>query len=265
NGFQDKDVDLNKTGDFDEFDLWALAKLKRYEIAIRKAYENFEFHLIYHHTVNFCAVTLSNLYFDVLKDRLYIEKMDSLKGRSSRIILTRIFRVLVKLLAPVLSFTSEDAWKAFLAEQGRENRESIHLAEFEELNVDLEKIRTIEEKWDRIFKVREEVNKALEKVKLDNLIGHTLEAMVVLFPLNENIKKFLNENKHLLPFAFIVSRVDITDREMEQVHSGNEEMKVMVTRASGSKCKRCWNYSETVGRQKGHEELCERCASIIAS
>lgn len=262
NGFADEEVDLNQVENFDEFDLWALAKLKKYEAAILKAYENYEFHLIYHHTVNFCAVTLSNLYFDVLKDRLYVEKIDSFKGRSSRFVLTKIFKVLVKLLAPVLSFTTEDAWKIFLKQQNKDF-ESIHLREFEKLNLDLSKLEKHEKKWDKMFELKEEVNKALEEAKKESLIGHTLEAKVKIIPLKENIKNFLQENKELLPFVFIVSQVEFIESSNERIHAETENMNIIITKAEGEKCKRCWNYSTSVGHHTGKEELCDRCVKIL--
>ena len=99
NGFKNENVDFSKIENFDEFDLWALAKLKRFSDAILQAYANYEFHLIYHLTVNFCSATLSNIYFHILKDRLYIEKIDSFNGRSSRNVLIKTFKVLSKILA----------------------------------------------------------------------------------------------------------------------------------------------------------------------
>ncbi len=263
NEFDDKDVDFKKIENFDEFDLWALAKLKKYETSIKNSYRNYEFHLIYHHTVNFCSVTLSNLYFDVLKDRLYIEKKDSFKAISSRRVLIKIFKVLVKLLAPVLSFTAEDAWKVY-TEQNNKDFDSIHLTEFEELDIDMAKIEKQEQKWDRIFEVREEVNKALETAKNESMIGHTLESKVILIPLKEKLKKFLLENKNLLPFAFIVSQVEIVDElKDKKIYSKNEEVEVAITKADGKKCVRCWNYSTSVGENKDMPELCSRCSGIV--
>ncbi len=262
NGFQEKQADFNKVEDFDDFDLWALAKLKRFETSIKKFYNNYEFHLIYHYTVNFCSVTLSNHYFDVLKDRLYIEKKDSFKGKSSRIVLIKVFNMLVKLLAPVLSFTAEDAWKVYLKQNNR-NIESILLTEFEDLNIDLNKIEKQEKKWDRIFEIREEVNKALEKAKNEDMVGHTLEAKAILFPLNDKIKAFLTENEDLLAFAFIVSEVELKNElKNETIYSENEELKVVIKKADGRKCARCWNYSTTVGENKD-AQLCKRCSEIV--
>ena len=263
NEFEDKDADFSNTENFDEFDLWALAKLKKYEISMRNAYQNYEFHLIYHYTVNFCSVILSNLYFDVLKDRLYVEKKDSFKSVSSRRVLAKIFKVLNKLLAPVLSFTAEDAWEVYLR-QNNKNLESIHLAEFEEVDIDVKKIEQHEQKWDRIFEIREEVNKALELAKNESMIGHTLESKVILLPLKEKLKNFLSENKNLLAFAFIVSTVEIVNElKKEKVYSENEEIKIVIEKTDGKKCARCWNYSTSVGENKNKPELCSRCCGII--
>lgn len=262
NGFKDEDVDFNKTDEFDDFDLWALAKLKRYNDSIKKVYENHEFHQIYHQSINFCSVTLSNHYLDALKDRLYIEKKQSLKGRSSRLVLIKIFKVLVKLLAPVLSFTAEDAWQVYLKQNNMEPG-SIHLEDFEDLDFDLDNLKQAEERWDRIFNVREEVNKALELAKAEDLVGHTLEAKVILNPLKDKLKSFLEENKELLPFAFIVSQVELIDKLNDKVYSENDEIKVSIAKADGEKCVRCWNYSKTVGKDEKHLQICTRCSNIL--
>ena len=263
NGFKDKDVDFKKVKEFDDFDMWALAKLKRFETSIRKSYQNYEFHVIYHATINFCAVTLSNHYFDLLKDRLYVEKKDSFKGISSRRVLIKIFKVMSTLLAPILSFTAEDAWKAYLEENNKEF-ESIHLKEFEELDIDLAKIESQEKKWDRIFKVRDEVNKALELAKNKEMIGHTLESKVILMQQNDKLKRFLKKDNKVLRYAFIVAQVEITDDlKDEKVYSENEEVKVVIKKADGEKCARCWNYSTSVGENKDMPDLCSRCCGIV--
>lgn len=259
----DENIDYNNISNFDEFDLWALAKLVRFNNIIRKAYEKFEFHIIYHHTVNFCAVTLSSLYFDVLKDRLYVEPADSFKGKSSRYVLLKIFKVLTKLLAPILSFTAEDAWSVYLKEHNKEIT-SIHIEDFEELNLDLKQLEKYEKKWDRLFELKEDVNKALEKAKTEEMIGHTLEAKIVVSPQKENLKNFLIKNRDILPFAFIVSQVEITDTlDADEYYFEDENWKIVVQKAEGKKCARCWNYSTSVGQNKEHPELCSRCVNII--
>ncbi len=263
NEFKEEDTDYNKTENFDDFDLWVLTKLKKFEISIRKNYDNYEFHMIYHQFVNFCSVTLSNHYLDVLKDRLYIEKIDSFKGRSSRLVMIKIFKVLTKLFAPVLSFTTEDAWKEYMKQMNKKY-ESIHLSQFEEFDIDISKTEKEEKKWDRIFEVREEVNKALETAKGESMIGHTLEAKVIINPLKDKIREFLQENKDLLPFAFIVSQVELKENiKDEKIYVQNEEMKIVINKADGAKCTRCWNYSISVGQNKEHPEICDRCLDIV--
>ncbi len=259
----DENFDYNNLSNFDEFDLWALAKLIKFNATIRKAYEDYEFHIIYHNIVNFCAVTLSSLYFDVLKDRLYVEPANSFKGKSSRYILLKIFKVLTKLLAPILSFTAEDAWKVFLKEHNKEIK-SIHTEDFEELNIDVKELKKYEEKWDRLFTLKEDVNKALEKAKAEELIGHTLESKIIVSPKKENLKNFLEENKEILPFCFIVSQVEIKAlQDTGESYYEDENWKIVVTKADGKKCARCWNYSITVGKNRKHPELCQRCVNVL--
>ncbi len=266
NGFKYEEVDYSNPDNFDDFEKWILVKLYKFQEKIKNAYEKYEFHTIYHTIVNFCSVTLSNKYFDALKDRLYIEPKYSFKGKSSRYALIKIFKVITKILAPILSFTAEDAWKVFLKEQGKEYT-SIHLENFEDFDLDISKFDAAEKKWDSIFEVREEVNKALENAKRDNFIGHTLEAKIIIEPLNENIKLFLEKDIELLPFAFIVSQVDLQNKidETNKFISSNETLKVAVVKAAGEKCERCWNYSESVGEDKEHSGLCSRCAKIVKS
>ncbi len=264
NGFKEENIDYNNPENFDDFDKWILVKLYKFQKKVLQAYENFEFHTIYHNVVNFCSVTLSNHYFDALKDRLYIEPVDSFKGKSSRYALIKIFKVIVKILAPVLSFTSEDAWKVYLKEQGKEF-ESIHLQDFENFEIDEEKFADAEKKWDDIFEIREEVNKALESAKRENFIGHTLEAKVILSAKKDSVKRLLDENRDVLPFAFIVSQVEISDitEENKKYYSENDNIAASVVKAEGEKCERCWNYSVTVGEDKEHPGLCSRCRAIL--
>ena len=263
NNFQEENIDYNNPENFDDFDKWILVKLYKFQQKIKEAYNNYEFHLIYHNVINFCSVTLSNLYFDALKDRLYIEPINSFKGKSSRYALIKIFKVLVKLIAPILSFTAEDAWKVFLSQQNKEFS-SIHIENFEDFNIDVSKFEDAEKKWDRIFEVRDEVNKALEESKKDNFIGHTLEARVLLLSKKDKIKNFINANIDILPFAFIVSQVELVEREVESKYtSENDELKIYIVKAKGKKCERCWNFSESVGQDKEHPGLCDRCSKIV--
>ncbi|MBN1897630.1 MAG: isoleucine--tRNA ligase [Spirochaetes bacterium] len=263
NGFViDAKFNFSDQETIDEFDKWALAKLIRFVQTIKKAYENYEFHIIYHQTVNFCAVTLSSLYFDVLKDRLYVEKAQSFKGKSSRHVIDLIFRVLTKMLAPILSFTAEDAWKIYL-QQKNKKVSSIHLEDFEHLDIDLDKLKEVEEKWDKIFSLKEDINKALEKAKTKGLIGHTLEARVIILIKKDNLKKFLQDNRHLLKFSFIVSQVDLDTDKTGETYFEDEKWKIIVEKAEGKKCIRCWNYSSSVGKNKKHTELCDRCSTIV--
>jgi len=261
--FNDK-FNYNDLSNFDDFDLWAYAKLIRFNETILKAYQNYQFHLIYHNLINFCATTLSSLYFDVLKDRLYVEPKDSFKAISSRYMLLKIFKVLTKLIAPVLSFTAEDAWKTFCEEHNL-NYDSIHLQEFEKIEIELENLKEYEEKWDKLFEIKEAVNKANEKAKSENKIGHTLEAKIIIVPLNEKIKNFLKENLKILTFAFIVSQVELSDDKFNSYYYEDNNLKIFVDKAEGKKCSRCWNWSNYVGTDNEYPELCERCANILRS
>ena len=239
--------------DLHEMDRWALHRLQKVIARIREAYERFEFHVVYHSVQNFCAVEMSALYFDILKDRLYTFPSSSRGRKSAQTALYEILKTLTCLMAPILSFTSEEVWKYL--PQGPEKAESVHLTSFPKVQGEYLD-EALSERWERIWEIRALVTKALEEARREKVIGLSLDAQVHLH-LPEKVFSFLKSYEKDLRAIFIVSSVTLR-------RAGDEkEMKVEVLRAEGKKCERCWNYEVSVGQHPEHQAICERCIEAI--
>jgi isoleucyl-tRNA synthetase len=237
-----------------EIDRWILNRFQRLVGQVITAYEAYEFHIIYHAVHNFCVIELSSLYLDILKDRLYTSAPSSPKRRSAQNAIYRILKGMVRIMAPILSFTCDEVWQYLPKEGGEE--EGVHLASFPP--TDAESFdEALEERWSRLWEAREEVTKALEKARQDKVIGHPLDAAVrVQAPqgLFDVLQGFGAELREI----FIVSHVAL-ERDGDA-----SEMTVTVGRAEGEKCQRCWVYDTSVGADKEHPEICQRCSQTIA-
>ena len=244
-----------------ELDRYALHTLQKIIERVRRAYDRFEFHRVYHAVHNYCTVDLSAFYLDILKDRLYTAPPDSGERRSAQTVLYRILTVLLKLMAPILSFTAEEAWAHLPGDHG----ESVHLEAFpdvEETLVD----EALEARWGKILKIRADVSRALEAARQAKTIGHPLDACVRL-ALPEGWKEEFSEDAELLRTVFIVSQVILEDgARVPDAVDGQDVpgLKVVVERASGLKCERCWVLSDTVGAFADHPTVCHRCHAALA-
>lgn len=237
--------------DLYEIDRWALHRLQKLISRVREAYERFEFHIVYHSVQNFCAVEMSSTYFDILKDRLYTFASRSQGRRSAQTVLYEILKGLTGLMAPILSFTSEEVWQYLPGEEGKE--ESIHLTLFPEVRRDYLD-EGLNERWERIWEIRTLVTKALEEARKEKKIGLSLDAQVHL-SLPEKEYLFLQAYEKELKSIFIVSSVTL--------HQGEKGVRVEVLRADGTKCERCWNYDTSVGKDPGHPSACGRCVEVL--
>ena len=235
-------------GEMLEIDRWALASLDELTEKVLKGYEAFDFQAAYHAIYHFCTVTLSARYFDIIKDRLYIYAPKSRDRRSAQTALYRITETLCRLLAPVLVFTSDEAWENL----PRQKVASVHLTEFPKAheNVNLALLSD----WERLYSIRDEVLKALENARNDKHIGSSLEAKVILTA-DKGTTMFLLNYYEDLRYIFIVSQVE--------VHEG-DAMNVRIEKADGTKCERCWNYSTHVGEFAQYPTVCERCNESLS-
>jgi isoleucyl-tRNA synthetase len=259
------DFDPNTTVSFDslmEIDRFAMSRLQSLIGQIYKAYQNFEFHEVFHRIYNFCVVDMSAFYLDVLKDRLYVFKTDSKERRASQWVLRKILIAITKMMAPVLSFTAEEIWQ-FVKEN---NVESVFLADFPKVEPEFFNI-DIEKKWETLLKIRNEVNKALEIKRKDKVIGNSLEAKIKIYVSDEHYQ-LLMEQIEFLPTLFIVSASEVYKHSVQAEESCKSEeiqgLNIVVQKADGNKCQRCWNWSNDVGTYDDYPELCGRCFKILS-
>ena len=247
--------------DLQEIDRWALMRLTQLTEQVRNAYENYAFHEALHKMHNFCVVDMSNFYLDVLKDRLYVEKADSVSRRAAQTTIYRILSALTRMLSPILAFTAEEIW-SFLPHTADDDARAAIFNEMPRA----EDMTAVDEafmaRWDRIHAVREDAQKALEIARTSKLIGKSLDAKVTLFAEGE-LNEFLNDVAALLPEVLIVSKVCVSADGKGDFVGETEGLSIAVAHADGEKCCRCWSYADSVGSDADHPELCARCASIL--
>ena len=248
--------------EMDELDRYMLRQTCALAVDIRKWYEEFAFHKIYHRVNHFCIVDLSAFYFDVLKDRLYISSPRSAARRSAQTAIWRIGDALVRLLAPILSFTSEEVWQHL--PKAASPQESVHLAQFPDSAEILGDAAIpgadskLDEDWTALRSVRDEVLKALEEARNNKLIGTGLEAQVAITAVDP-VYGLLQRHAGELRYLFIVSAVTLAQGS----GNGTGGLHIEVKKADGVKCERCWNYSLRVGEDKAYPTVCERCSAVL--
>jgi isoleucyl-tRNA synthetase len=246
-----------------EIDRWALHQLNDLAARVARAYGDYQFHLATQAIHRFCAVTLSSLYLDVLKDRLYLSLPASVERRSAQTALRHILDGVTRLMAPILCFTAEEVWQAL---QGRRPGDpieaSVHAEEFPGA-LPLGEDRELLARWERLLEVREEVLKALEIVRNRGDIGNGLEAEVVLEAPPE-LRAFLEAHTALLATVFIVSRAGLGETGEATLASARiPGLKIAVRKAPGRKCERCWNVKTDVGQDAELPGLCGRCTRDV--
>ena len=197
---------------------------------------------------------MSNFYLDIIKDRLYTSKKNSIERRSAQTVMYEILLALVKILAPMTSFTAEEIW-SFMPHRDGENTESVMLTYYPEANPKYDD-ENLTIKWDKLIQIKTEVSKQLELARAEKIIGHSLNAKVILYA-EENEYEFLKGKEELLKQIFIVSDVEIQGNRRNEDKEVKIGVKVEV--AEGEKCERCWMYSKTVGEDKEHPTICKRC------
>jgi isoleucyl-tRNA synthetase len=240
-------------------DRWILERLDEVLGTCRSAYEKFEFHKVYHALNQFCAVDLSSLYVDITKDRMYCDAPDSVRRRATQAAMREIFDALSRLLAPVLVFTAEEAWRhsaiGGIGDAGQSGSPtpattSVHVQEFPDLqNRGQEAIHHVDE----LLRLRGIIGQAIEQARQEKLIGNTLEARVVLNSDSDVTEKIPKEE---LEEFFILSDLTINQAK---------EASASVTKTPYKKCARCWRHRPTVGTSKVHPDLCDRCESVVSA
>jgi isoleucyl-tRNA synthetase len=246
----------------DEVDRFVLDRLARLVDRVARAYEEYQFHTVFHAVHNFCAVDLSALYLDIIKDRLYTSAPDDPRRRAAQTACYDVLSALLRLLAPILSFTAEEAWRHLPGGKA----ESVHLERFPEVPLAwLDD--TLEQEWRRMLEVRREIAKALETARARGLIGSGLEASVTVAQAPEDLPDLLERKRELLPTLLIVSRVSLAPAgQPAAVQYESQEIPglvIGVDHARGAKCARCWMWTEGVGADAEHPTLCERCLAVL--
>ncbi len=256
------DTDAVPFDQMEGLDQYMLRQACAFADDVRKSYDEFAFHRIYHRVNHFAIVDLSAFYFDVLKDRLYISAPKSKERRSAQTAVWKIGEALTRLLAPILSFTCEELWQYLPKTTSRE--QSVHIAHFPTAadilgsaaaaSVD----QKVDEEWKSLRAVRDEVLKALEAARNDKLIGTGLEAQVAITA-SEPAYSLLKRYEEQLRYLFIVSQMTVT----QSSGNGAAGLHVEVKKADGLKCERCWNYSTRVGEDAAYPTVCERCIAVL--
>jgi isoleucyl-tRNA synthetase len=233
---------------------WALVR------DVRKWYDEFAFHKIYHRVLHFCVVELSAFYFDVIKDRLYTYAPNSAGRRSAQTALWRISEAMARLLAPILTFTCEEVWQHLPKLPDR--LDSVHLAKFPEaadvLGGQAPDDDPHQSDWATLLAVREQALKALEEARNSKSIGKSLEAQLVITA-GDPAYGVLARHRDQLRYLFIVSAVTLKQGS----GNGNAGVHIEVKKADGTKCDRCWNYSTHVGEDAIYPTVCERCSAAL--
>jgi isoleucyl-tRNA synthetase len=249
--------------DLEEIDRWALEQLNSLIDQVRSAYDDYAFHLATQAIHRFSTVTLSSLYLDVLKDRLYTSPPAAPPRRSAQTALRIVLDALARLMAPVLCFTAEEVWQALHGRRDTDPIEStVHAQEFPS-PLALPADADLAARWERLLAVREEALKALELERASGTIGNSLEAHVRL-EAPDDLKSLLERYAGFMRFLLIVSAVELGPVGEATYESARVAgLKVRVTRARGSKCERCWNVTTDVGSDADLPALCVRCVAAV--
>ena len=248
NDYQDKDQ--IKFEDQVELDKWIINEVKSLQNDVLKMYESYSYHKAVQKIHNFCVNELGGIYLDIVKDRLYTCKFDSVARRSCQTSLDYLLNILVRLIAPILSYTAEEIWQT--SERLNNQEESIFLSNYDLSEINEESIITKSD-WNRIFEIKNDVNQSIEEMRNENQLKGSLDANV-LIEANKNDIKILDKLGAELHFLFICSETNIIE---------NNNFKITVKASSNQKCTRCWHRHESIGTSKKHPALCNRCIENV--
>ncbi len=245
-------------------DRWIVARAAALQQDIRRAYERCEFHHVYQKVHNFCAVDLGAFYLDIVKDRQYTTKADSVARRSAQTAMHHLVEALARWVAPVLCFTAEDIWQHMPGERG----ESVHLAEWYHFP-DLPASAAEAARWSRVMAVREAVSRELEKLRVTGAIGASLDAEVDLYCMPELCETLAGLDDELR-FVLITSAARVhplATHPAEALELDLDEggrLAIVARPSTHAKCGRCWHRREDVGENIDHPQLCGRCVDNVA-
>ena len=262
NGFN-PETDMVPFSSMVELDKWAVSLASKTQKEVVACYDEYDFHKVVQILMNFCSIELGSFYLDIIKDRQYTAKADSAARRSCQSALYLIAEALIRWIAPILSFTAQEAWEAMSGKRDEFVFTSTWFDKLEELD---ESSEFNSEYWKRMLTFRNEANKAIETARNNGVIGGSLEADVKVFAkgqLFEDLKKLENE----LCFVLITSKAVITDESApaEAFKSEVIDCAFTVTKSTAKKCERCWHYEDAVDADPEYPGLCPRCIENIKS
>ena len=250
--------------EMEELDKWALTRTNKLIEKCINAYENYEFYNVVHAVHKFCVMDMSNFYLDIVKDRLYCEKRDSLLRRSAQSAMYEILDTMVRLIAPILAFTSNEIWLS-MTHDSNANAEHVMLNDMPRVNPAYTFDAETEERFNLIIALRNDVNKALELARAEKTIGKPLEAVVTLFVSESAKAQFEKISAMPLSMLFIVSKTKVVFGSGEG-YEGDEfkGIAIRIEPCDAPKCIRCWMHNEHVGENAEHPDLCPRCVAAVS-
>jgi isoleucyl-tRNA synthetase len=261
NGF-DPASDMVASEEMVALDRWIVAKTLTLQNEVIAAYESYNLHVVYQKLMHFCSIELGSFYLDIIKDRQYTAKADSNARRSCQTAMFHIAESLVRLMAPILSFTADEIWGRMPGERD----EFVFTGVWYDGLFGLSADEVLDnEAWASVLAVRAEVNKALEQARKENVIGGGLEAEVTLYASDE-LTTLLSKLEDELRFVLITSKAQVkplAEAPEAAVKTDVDGLAVSVEKSSAGKCPRCWHHHDTVGKSAAHPELCERCITNI--
>ncbi len=252
------DTDMVDNSALSEIDHWALMRLDEVVKTCREAYDNFEYHIIFHAIHNFCVIDMSNFYLDVLKDRLYVEAPNSITRRAAQTAMYKILDVLCRLVSPILAFTADEIWQ-FMPHTADCDARHVVYNEIPEAKGEYD--IDFMARWDRIHEMREDVKKALEIARAEKVIGAALDAKVTLYADGE-LYDFAETVRDMLKTVFMVSDFELQKGGEGTFKGDVEGMSVTAEHASGDKCARCWSFGK-LSDDAEHSTICARCAAVV--
>ncbi|MBU5210989.1 isoleucine--tRNA ligase [Bacillus obstructivus] len=255
----DPATDKVKYEDLREVDQFMLVKLNNLIKQVRNAYEGYEYSTIYHNVNNFCTLDLSSFYLDFAKDVLYIEAKDNEERRAMQTVLYECLTALTKLLTPILPHTADEVWGYI---PGIEEV-SVQLTNMPDY-VEIPNAKELELKWENFLKLRDDVLKALEEARNEKVIGKSLTAKITVY-VNDEMKQLLDSISENMKQLFIVSGFEVGGAIADAPENAVklEHAAIVVEKAEGETCERCWIVTTEIGKDENHPTLCQRCASVV--
>ncbi|RUO32806.1 isoleucine--tRNA ligase [Aliidiomarina sanyensis] len=264
NGFDPAQHEVS-TADMVELDRWIVGRAQALQNEIQTAFDNYQFLTVVQKLMHFCSIELGSFYLDIIKDRQYTAKKDSIAQRSCQTALWHITEALVRWIAPICSFTAQEVWQALPAPRTGERAQYVFTAEwYTDWPADLTTGKISNAQWQQILEVRDAVNGALEQARRDDVIGGALQAEVTLY-CNDAIATTLSLLGDELRFVLLTSAATVKPL-VEAVDAHATELaglKVHVARTEHQKCARCWHHRDDVGTHADHPELCGRCVTNV--